>query len=107
LARALANEPEILLMDEAFSALDPLIRNELQDELLKLQQKVNKTILFVTHDFNEAVKMADRIAFIKDGTLVQLGTPKEIIADPADEYVAKFIAGLTMKEGVDRCSTYQ
>lgn len=99
LARALANDPEILLMDEAFNALDPLIRQELQGELLKLQQQLNKTIVFVTHDFNEAVRLADRIAFIKDGALIQVGQPKEIIANPVDEYVAKFVTGLTVRGG--------
>lgn len=94
LARALANDPEILLMDEAFSALDPLIRQELQGELLKLQQQMNKTVVFVTHDFNEAVRLADRIAFIRDGSLVQVGRPSEVIEEPADEYVAKFVKGL-------------
>lgn len=99
LARALTSETEILLMDEAFSALDPLIRHELQDELLKLQKQMNKTIVFVTHDFNEAVKLADRIAFIRDGSLVQIGSPQEIITEPADEYVAKFVSGLTAAKG--------
>ena len=83
-----------LLMDEAFSALDPLIREEMQDELLNLQQKMNKTIVFITHDLNEALKIGDRIAFIRDGSLVQVGTPEEIIRDPADDYVAKFARGV-------------
>lgn len=90
LARALTNDPDILLMDEAFSALDPLIREEMQDELLNLQQKMNKTIVFITHDLNEALKIGDRIAFVRDGSLVQVGTPEEIIGTPADDYVAKF-----------------
>ena len=94
LARALTNDPDILLMDEAFSALDPLIREEMQDELLNLQQKMNKTIVFITHDLNEALKIGDRIAFIRDGSLVQVGTPEEIIRDPADDYVAKFARGV-------------
>lgn len=99
LARALTNDPDILLMDEAFSALDPLIREEMQDELLNLQQKMNKTIVFITHDLNEALKIGDRIAFIRDGSLVQVGTPEEILRDPADDYVAKFT------RGVDRTKT--
>lgn len=94
LARALANDADILLMDEAFSALDPLIREEMQDELLSLQQKMNKTIVFITHDLNEALKLGDRIAFVRDGTLVQIGTPEEIIKNPADDYVAKFVRGV-------------
>jgi len=99
LARALTNDPDILLMDEAFSALDPLIREEMQDELLNLQQKMSKTIVFITHDLNEALKIGDRIAFIRDGSLVQVGTPEEILKDPADDYVAKFT------RGVDRTKT--
>ncbi len=99
LARALANDPEILLMDEAFSALDPLIRQELQDELLKLQRQMQKTIVFVTHDFSEATKIADRIAFVRDGALVQIGRPSEIIEQPADDYVAKFVTGLAVPKG--------
>ncbi|MEN6391547.1 MAG: glycine betaine/L-proline ABC transporter ATP-binding protein [Syntrophomonas sp.] len=94
LARALVNEADILLMDEAFSALDPLIREEMQDELLSLQQKVHKTIVFITHDLNEALKLGDRIAFLRDGTLVQVGTPEEITTVPADDYVAKFVRGV-------------
>jgi glycine betaine/proline transport system ATP-binding protein len=92
LARALANDPEILLMDEAFSALDPLIRNQMQDELLELQAKMHKTIVFITHDLDEALKLGDRILILgPDGTSRQLGTPEEILSDPADEYVAKFV----------------
>lgn len=108
LARALTNDPDILLMDEAFSALDPLIREEMQDELLKLQQKMNKTIVFITHDLNEALKLGDRIAFLRDGSLVQVGTPEEIVGNPADEYVAKFTRGvdrsmiLTLKDIMKR-----
>lgn len=97
LARALTNDSDILLMDEAFSALDPLIREELQDELLKIQRDMKKTIVFVTHDFNEAVKIADRIGFMKDGVLVQVDSPKEIIRNPVNDYVAKFVKGLTAK----------
>jgi glycine betaine/proline transport system ATP-binding protein len=96
LARALAIEPDILLMDEAFSALDPLIRKEMQNELLELQAKLNKTIVFITHDLDEALKLGDRIAIMKDGAIVQIGTPEEILTHPADDYVADFL------EGVDR-----
>jgi glycine betaine/proline transport system ATP-binding protein len=108
LARALTNDPDILLMDEAFSALDPLIREEMQDELLNIQQKMNKTIVFITHDLNEALKIGDRIAFVRDGSLVQVGTPEEIIGNPADDYVAKFSRGvdrrkiLTLKDVMKR-----
>jgi len=94
LARALSNDADILLMDEAFSALDPLIREEMQDELLSLQQKMNKTIIFITHDLNEALKLGDRIAFLRDGALIQVGTPEEITTAPADDYVAKFVRGV-------------
>ncbi len=94
LARALTNDADILLMDEAFSALDPLIREEMQDELLSLQEKMNKTIVFITHDLNEALKLGDRIAFLRDGALVQVGTPEEITNNPADDYVAKFVRGV-------------
>ncbi len=96
LARALANDPEILLMDEAFSALDPLIRVQLQDELLELQGKQHRTILFITHDLDEALKLGDRIAIMKDGAVVQIGTPEEILTHPADDYVRDFV------ENVDR-----
>jgi glycine betaine/proline transport system ATP-binding protein len=96
LARALVSDPDILLMDEAFSALDPLIRREMQNELLSLQSKLNKTIIFVTHDLDEALKIGDRIALMKDGSIIQIGTPEEILTKPADEYVERFI------EGVDR-----
>src|SRR5699024_4525908 len=91
LARALATGSDILLMDEAFSALDPLIRKEMQDELLQLQGKLKKTILFITHDLDEALKIGDRIAIMKDGVIVQIGTPEEILTDPADEYVSTFV----------------
>ncbi len=91
LARALAVDPEILLMDEAFSALDPLIRREMQDELLDLQQKMNKTIVFITHDLDEALKIGDRVALMKDGEVVQIDPPELILTNPADEYVAKFV----------------
>ena len=84
LARALANNPEVLLMDEAFSALDPLIRVQMQDELLTLQSKMKKTIVFITHDLNEAIKLGDRIAIMKDGEIVQTGTSEEILTEPAN-----------------------
>lgn len=96
LARALANDPEILLMDEAFSALDPLIRREMQDELLDLQENVKKTIIFITHDLNEALRIGDRIALMKDGQLMQVGTGEEILTHPANDYVREFV------EDVDR-----
>ena len=90
LARALAVDPEILLFDEPFSALDPLIRREMQDELLRIQELVKKTMIFITHDFLEALKMGDRIAIMKDGEFVQEGTPEEVVLNPADDYVYKF-----------------
>lgn len=96
LARALANDPDILLMDEAFSALDPLIRKDMQDELLELQQKVRKTIIFITHDLNEALRIGDRIALMKDGKIIQIGTGEEILTNPANDYVKTFL------EDVDR-----
>ena len=91
LARALANDPEILLMDEAFSALDPLIRADMQDELLELQQKMSKTIVFITHDLDEALKIGDRIAIMKDGAIIQIGTPEQILTEPEDDYVSAFV----------------
>lgn len=91
LARALANDPEILLMDEAFSALDPLIRADMQDELLELQQRMSKTIVFITHDLDEALKIGDRIAIMKDGAIVQIGSPEQILTEPEDEYVKAFV----------------
>ncbi|SHN22935.1 quaternary amine ABC transporter ATP-binding protein [Gracilibacillus kekensis] len=96
LARALANDPEVLLMDEAFSALDPLIRKDMQDELLDLQEKMQKTIIFITHDLDEALRIGDRIALMKDGSIVQIGTPEEILVNPANDYVERFV------EDVDR-----
>ena len=90
LARALAVDPEILIFDEPFSALDPLIRREMQDELLNIQEKVKKTMVFITHDFLEAIKMADHIAIMKDGEVSQVGTPEEIVANPKDQYVKDF-----------------
>jgi len=91
LARALTTDPDILLMDEAFSALDPLIRREMQDQLLELQQQLQKTIVFITHDLDEALRLGDRIAILRDGELVQTGTPEEILLSPADNYVQAFI----------------
>ena len=91
LARALAADTDIILMDEAFSALDPLIRAEMQDQLLTLQSTLNKTIVFITHDLDEALRIGHRIAILKDGGLVQVGTPQEIINHPADDYVNRFV----------------
>ncbi|KHT47037.1 quaternary amine ABC transporter ATP-binding protein [Vibrio sinaloensis] len=91
LARALCTDAEILLMDEAFSALDPLIRSEMQDQLIELQEKLHKTIVFITHDLDEALRLGDRIAILKDGLLVQQGTPDEILLNPADDYVEAFV----------------
>lgn len=94
LARALAVDPEVLLMDEAFSALDPLIKREMQDELLSLQSRMRKTILFITHDLDEALKLGNRIAVMRDGEIIQVGTAEEIISRPADDYVAAFTSGV-------------
>ena len=91
LARALANDPEIILMDEPFSALDPLIRRDMHNELLDLQSKLKKTIIFITHDVNEAFKLGDRVAVLKEGEIVQIGTPEEIIEKPANKYIKNFI----------------
>ncbi|HLR43364.1 MAG TPA: glycine betaine/L-proline ABC transporter ATP-binding protein [Pseudogracilibacillus sp.] len=96
LARALTNDPEVLLMDEAFSALDPLIKKDMQDEMADLQSKMQKTILFITHDLDEALRLGDRIALMRDGAIVQIGTPEEILTNPANDYVEKFV------EDVDR-----
>ena len=91
LARALAAETDILLMDEAFSALDPLIRREMQEQLVELQGELKKTIIFITHDLNEAMFLGDRIAVMRNGRIVQVGTPEEILTDPANDYVAQFV----------------
>ncbi len=91
LARALANNPDILLMDEPFSALDPLIRRDMQIELLELQSKLRKTVVFITHDVNEAFKLGDRVAVMKDGKIVQIGTPEEILSNPSNEYIEDFV----------------
>ncbi len=91
LARALCTETDVLLMDEAFSALDPLIRSEMQDQLIALQSELHKTIIFITHDLDEALRLGDRIAILKDGEVVQIGTPAEILLHPADDYVDAFV----------------
>jgi glycine betaine/proline transport system ATP-binding protein len=91
LARALANDPEILLMDEPFSALDPLVKKDMQFELLSIQRKLGKTIVFITHDINEAFKLGDRVAIMKDGEVIQVATPEEMSSNPADDYVKQFI----------------
>ncbi len=95
LARALAADPEILLMDEPFSALDPLIRRNLQDEFLGLSANLKKTTVFITHDLDEAIRMGDRIGIMKDGEIVQIGTAEDIVTAPADDYVADFVAGIS------------
>lgn len=91
IARALANNPDVLLMDEPFSALDPLVRKEMQSELLSIQEKLNKTIVFITHDIDEAFMLGDTIAIMKDGEIVQIASPEEMVAHPADDYVKAFI----------------
>ncbi|MCQ1538028.1 glycine betaine/L-proline ABC transporter ATP-binding protein [Methanocalculus taiwanensis] len=96
LARALASDAEILLMDEAFSALDPLIRRDMQDELIDLQERLNKTIIFVTHDLDEALKLGTRIALMKDGKIIQIGTSEEILMNPSNDYVERFVADVDM-----------
>jgi glycine betaine/proline transport system ATP-binding protein len=101
LARALANDPDILLMDEPFSALDPLIRRDMQLELLDIQAKLKKTIIFITHDVNEAFKLGDRVAVMKDGVIQQIGTPEEILEKPANDYIADFV------QDVDRTKVLQ
>ncbi|MFV0507068.1 MAG: glycine betaine/L-proline ABC transporter ATP-binding protein [Bacteroidales bacterium] len=98
IARAIANNPEVLLMDEAFSALDPLIRSDMQDELLEIQQRLKKTIVFITHDLDEAIKLGDRIAIMRDGIIEQIGTSEDILTNPASDYVEAFV------EKVDRRS---
>jgi glycine betaine/proline transport system ATP-binding protein len=90
IARSLAVEPEVWFLDEPFSALDPLIRREMQDEFLRLQRMLHKTIVFITHDFDEAVRLGDRIAIMKDGAVIQLATPEQLVTNPADDYVAQF-----------------
>ena len=95
LARALAANPDVLLMDEPFSALDPLIRRQLQDEFIKLSKILKKTTIFITHDLDEAVRIGDRIAIMRDGRMVQIGTAEDIVMHPADDYVADFVAGIS------------
>ncbi|WAT00056.1 glycine betaine/L-proline ABC transporter ATP-binding protein ProV [Rouxiella chamberiensis] len=98
LARAMANNPDILLMDEAFSALDPLIRTEMQDELVKLQSKHQRTIVFISHDLDEAMRIGDRIAIMQGGEVVQVGTPEEILNNPANDYVRTFFRGVDISQ---------
>ena len=100
LARALAADPEILLMDEPFSALDPLIRRQLQKEFIKLSKQLKKTTVFITHDLDEAVKVGHRIAIMRDGMVIQVGTPEEIVMNPKDNYVADFVKGISRLEVV-------
>ncbi len=95
LARALAADPEFLLMDEPFSALDPLIRRQLQSEFIKLSKQMKKTTVFITHDLDEAVRVGHRIAIMRDGEVVQIGTPEQIVVNPSDEYVADFVKGIS------------
>ena len=91
LARAFAVEPKVMLYDEPFSALDPLIRRDMQDEVIRLQHETGKTMVFITHDLPEALRLGDRIAIMRDGAIVQLGTPEELVGSPADEYVENFV----------------
>lgn len=103
LARALATDTDIILLDEAFSALDPLIRAEMQDQLLALQKELHKTLVFITHDLEEAVRIGNRIAILKDGKLIQVGTPQDILNNPADEYVNRFVQRrLALDENVQK-----
>ena len=101
LARALCSNPEILLMDEAFSALDPLIRRQMQDELMAIQSKLHKTILFITHDLNEALRIGNRVCILRDGKVIQIGTPEEILTQPADGYVAEFVQDVDQGRVID------
>ena len=107
LARALAADPEFLLMDEPFSALDPLIRRHLQSEFIKLSKQMNKTTVFITHDLDEAVRVGHRIAIMRDGKVIQIGTPEEIVVNPADEYVADFVKGISRLKVVQAKSIMQ
>ena len=95
LARALASNPDVLLMDEPFSALDPLIHRQLQDQFMDLSANLQKTTVFITHDLDEAIRIGDRIAIMKDGRIVQIGTPEEIITKPVDDYVRDFVEGIS------------
>jgi len=101
LARAMCTDPPILLMDEAFSALDPLIRRQMQDELLEIQEQVHKTILFITHDLNEALRLGNRVCILRDGYVVQIGTPEEILTKPANGYVAEFVQDVDQGRVID------
>lgn len=101
LARALCSDPPILLMDEAFSALDPLIRRQMQDELMIIQKKLHKTILFITHDLNEALRLGNRVCILRDGKVIQIGTPEEILTQPADGYVAEFVQDVDQGRVID------
>ena len=107
LARALAADPEFLLMDEPFSALDPLIRRQLQTEFIKLSKKMKKTTVFITHDLDEAVRVGHRIAIMRDGKVIQIGTPEQIVVSPADEYVADFVKGISRLKVVQAKSIMQ
>ena len=107
LARALAADPEFLLMDEPFSALDPLIRRQLQSEFIKLSKQMKKTTVFITHDLDEAVRVGHRIAIMRDGKVIQIGTPEEIVISPADEYVADFVKGISRLKVVQAKSIMQ
>lgn len=98
LARALASDTDIILMDEAFSALDPLIRKDMQDELIEIQEQYKKTIIFITHDLDEALRIGDRIALMKDGSIIQLGTPEQIMIEPANEFVEKFVEDVDLSK---------
>jgi glycine betaine/proline transport system ATP-binding protein len=107
IARSLAVEPELWFLDEPFSALDPLIRREMQDEFLRLQSVLRKTIIFITHDFDEAIRLADRIAIMKDGEIVQVGTPEDLVLNPATPYVAEFTRGVARAKVVKAVSMMQ
>ena len=107
LARALAADPEVLLMDEPFSALDPLIRRQLQFEFIKLSKRMKKTTVFITHDLDEAVKVGHRIAIMRDGKVIQVGTPEQIVTKPADEYVEDFVKGISRLKVVEAKSIMQ
>jgi glycine betaine/proline transport system ATP-binding protein len=107
LARALAADPEFLLMDEPFSALDPLIRRQLQSEFIKLSKQMKKTTVFITHDLDEAVRVGHRIAIMRDGKVIQVGTPEEIVVNPVDDYVADFVKGISRLKVVQAKSIMQ
>lgn len=100
IARSLATAPKIWVLDEPFSALDPLIRNDLQDEVLRLQETLHKTVIFITHDLSEAIKIADRIAIMEHGRIVQIGTPEQLVRTPANAYVERFVAGVPLSKVV-------